>query len=346
MVIIVVVLLMATELIFRIFYPAYQKAIFPRGLYVKDEIRDHKMESGFKGRHRHEEFDILININSLGMREDEIGINKAGLYTIANIGDSFTFGYGLNREDTISFKLGYKLSGSYADFNNIRSLNLGVVGYGCLDSFIFLEEAWDKIKPNLAIYYLFIGNDALNDLNTQARIDNPGISEKHYVTQPLVNLLQNNCALYDFLFKRLKNNRFLSSVFLRLGIRKFQRYLYEKDSPFYKEGFSALTANILKMRSYIEGKGGKLLVVLIPEDMQVFYEGIIKEKGLDSRKPQNDLIDFCQKNKIHYVDLLDGLQDFGFRAYFKYDSHFNAKGSDFVAGKVAQYLLQHEKDSR
>ena len=330
------------EVSFRIFY-THNKTILPKDLYVRDGIRGHKMKPGFKGRHKEEEFDIEININSLGMRDNEVSGDSGDFFTIANIGDSFTFGYGLNREETISWRVGYKLSEAGIYKRKIRSLNLGTVGYGSVDSFIFLKAVWDRINPDLVIYYLYVGNDLLNDLNTIARIDNK-IAEKHPVTPPLTDFLQRNSRFYDFLFKKLRNNHFLSKAFFRIGIRKLIEYLHRENDPFYNEGLKAITGNLTKMKTFTSEKNAELLIVLIPEEQQVFYKEIFKKRGLILRKPQNDLIAFCKDENIQHIDILPSLQRKNDPAvYFKYDSHFSPFGSDFITTEIAKYIINHKQ---
>ena len=74
------------------------------------------------------------------------------------------------------------------------------------------------------------------------------------------------------------------------------------------------------MKSYIENRDSKFLVVIIPEDVQIFYKDIFEQKGLILAKPQDDLTPFFKGRRISYLDLLPGLQEIGGHAiYFKYD---------------------------
>jgi len=335
-----VLILILIEFAFRLFLPPYTRSNPSEGIYLPDKTFGHRMVPGFTGRRKHEEFDIEIKINSFGMREEEVAKDK-NYFTILNIGDSFTYGYGLKREETIAYKIGSDLAGHTLDKKRIRSLNAGVTGYGSLNSFYFLKELFNELEPELAIYYLFIGNDATDDLALLAGKNKDIHLNKNY-GQAAKDFLQNNSAFYDFIFKRLKNSSALSRLFLTTGIRGVQSYLYKENDSFYNMSFGLLKENVKKMQGYLRDKNAGLIVVIIPEDIQVLYSDILRGKKLNPVKPQDDITSFLKNNNIHYIDLLPDLQKEGRQLYFNFDSHFNPQGSQFVAKIVSDYILLHK----
>jgi len=87
----------------------------------------------------------LVDINSFGMRDDEPHPKEDhSLHRIAALGDSFTFGFGVNGEHTYSNVLEQLLNEKEADQYEV--LNFGVGGYSTYDEALVLQYkamAWD-----------------------------------------------------------------------------------------------------------------------------------------------------------------------------------------------------------
>ena len=72
------------------------------------------------------EFDFDANVNSLGFRGEEINIDKGDMYRILCLGDSFTYGWGVNIDDSWPKKLETYLRTN--GMENVEVLNLGQGG--------------------------------------------------------------------------------------------------------------------------------------------------------------------------------------------------------------------------
>ena len=58
-----------------------------------------------QARHKTIEFDYVVDINNLGLRDRKIRIEKGEKYRILCFGDSWTFGWGVNAENSWPKKL-------------------------------------------------------------------------------------------------------------------------------------------------------------------------------------------------------------------------------------------------
>ena len=88
-------------------------------------------------------FDSKIYTNNLGFRD--IGTNRdvpAGAVTA--IGDSWTFGYGVNYEETFPYLLSQKI--------NFPVVNMGVPAYGSGSTLLLFERYVNQIRPSTVIY--------------------------------------------------------------------------------------------------------------------------------------------------------------------------------------------------
>ncbi len=92
-----------------------------------------------------------VRTNFLGMRDDEPLDDPAAL-RIAAIGDSFTFGWGVDQDQTWPHVLERALDGTTAvGGRRVDVLNLGVSGYSTRDEAVVLEARALPLEPWLAI---------------------------------------------------------------------------------------------------------------------------------------------------------------------------------------------------
>lgn len=104
------------------------------------------------------EFNWEANINSLGLRDREINIEKGDKYRILCFGDSWTFGYGVNVENSWPKKLEqYLLTNG---LENIEVINCGRPGQFTGTYKKYMEKVVPLLKPDLVL----VGVLQLDDL--------------------------------------------------------------------------------------------------------------------------------------------------------------------------------------
>jgi len=106
------------------------------------------------------EFTAHYTTNSLGYRGKEFAIDKpADTYRVLMLGDSVTFGWGVDDEQTFSYILEEKLT-QEAQGRNIEVINAGWHDGFAPDSYyVYLNQEGLKLKPDLIILNLFPYND-------------------------------------------------------------------------------------------------------------------------------------------------------------------------------------------
>ncbi len=94
---------------------------------------------------------IRIRINSFGMRGGEIALQKSlGQKRIVMLGDSFTFGLGVNVEDNYPQNLERLLREKFPS-ENFQVLNFGVSGYDTRDEAAELARKVEAFSPDLVV---------------------------------------------------------------------------------------------------------------------------------------------------------------------------------------------------
>jgi lysophospholipase L1-like esterase len=115
-------------------------------------------EPNSKASYKTIEFDYTANINSLGLRDKEIAIDKGDNYRVLCFGDSWTFGWGVEVENSWPKQLESFLVAK--GFRNIEIINCGQGGQFTSTYKKYMEKAIPLLKPDLVL----VGVLQLDDL--------------------------------------------------------------------------------------------------------------------------------------------------------------------------------------
>ena len=102
---------------------------------------------------------VPVSINSLGMRDVERPLAKrAGVFRIVGLGDSWAFGWGVERERSFYARLERSLA-ERLGADRVEVWNLGVPGYNTVQQVRRLERDVEALAPDLVLVH-HVGNDA------------------------------------------------------------------------------------------------------------------------------------------------------------------------------------------
>lgn len=121
------------------------------GAYLMPETSDILFPAFSVAKHKTSEFDLTVRINNLGFRGEKTSIEKKKKRVLL-IGDSFTFGWGVELEKTWV----HLLAESYPE---IEFMNLGQGGNHPGDYVRVAKMALPMLKPDLVIIGILQGND-------------------------------------------------------------------------------------------------------------------------------------------------------------------------------------------
>ncbi len=102
------------------------------------------------------EFKCTVRMNNLGFRGDDTTIEKSRRTRIVALGDSFTYGWGVELTDTWVKQVESALR---AEGNDVEILNLGVPGHGPGEYADTAERVVPILKPDIVLVGLLQGND-------------------------------------------------------------------------------------------------------------------------------------------------------------------------------------------
>jgi len=133
------------------------------GLVSKKEAVQVQKQDGLifrpnsKARYHTIEFDYVAEINSLGLRDREIHIEKEEKFRILCFGDSWTFGWGVNVENSWPKILEQYLLDN--GFENIEVINCGKGGEYTSTYKKYMKKVVPLLKPDLVLVGVLQAND-------------------------------------------------------------------------------------------------------------------------------------------------------------------------------------------
>ncbi len=115
-------------------------------------------------RHKSADVTVWFRINSQGMRaeRDYSHAKPGGTKRIISLGDSYTIGYEVEREETFSSVLEQQLN---AQGYQVEVLNAGVSGFSTAEEYLYLERELWKYDPDLVLVSFSV-NDLVDNVRT------------------------------------------------------------------------------------------------------------------------------------------------------------------------------------
>lgn len=126
------------------------------GLIRPDARLGWALQPGWSGRHTHADFSAKYEINAAGFRATPAAGD--GPLT-AVVGDSFTFGFGVDQDQTFTQRLNQIVPGR-------RWENFGVPGYSTDQELLLIEDRILPARPARIVLVVYLGNDLLDNVRT------------------------------------------------------------------------------------------------------------------------------------------------------------------------------------
>ena len=283
-------------------------------------------------------YDVIYNIDNLGNRKTpsptKFNINKN--QSVLFLGDSLTFGEGLNDNETLSFY--------FQSLTNRASLNAGMHGYGGHQALMILfnEDLFLKRTKGHEIKSI-IYRPIVNHVNRAAGYsswDSEG---------PCFENDENNNLKYKGSFisckKRVSENTFKAKLISRLSSSKepWTREFFHRFSPnsnfssrkYQEKDFDRFVAIVIKMKNISQSKGINFYVLL--EDFNksrgdscgsfIEYSDILKDKFISNSINLIQTSSIFNKNMCSKIPL----------SISKFDKHPSSNANLIIA----EYLIRN-----
>ncbi len=355
------IVLVTSEFIIRMIYGVPSRTIKIPNIeeyYKRDDELSLVPRKNVHGEHKIKgKFTSTFRTNSRGLRDKEYTLNKPeGIKRIVVIGDSFTWGLGVNDDEIYTERLESMLP-------NTEVINLGVVGYNTVQETIYFQREGIKYDPDILIIQ-FYSNDILRYRRKSrpkshiAETDNISIIEK------ISKHLFYKSALYRFIRDRVYTNNTLVKILKYIrkeplsGIEdiNYELRLALRETPeIIKVSWEETASEILNIKQYATGMGIRVIVAVVPTAIS-FHEkrfkhaisySIYDATDFDLNKPYRILREFAAENNIEIIIPFDIFKQASRNVkslYHKRDGHFNAEGHNLFAQAIADYLSSKSPD--
>lgn len=321
------------------------------GMYREGDSVVTELIPGFSGRERESEFDVAVHLNSQGYRQAELD-SRLPVHRIVAIGDSFTFGHGVEGEEAYPRVLERLLVRELGP--EVLVVNAGVPGRWVDEYYLELRERSLTLSPELVILGLFVGNDIdgedarthrWTEVDARGRpleIDIPGERvEEGYRVQHVKKA--------RWSLPVLRHSHFAQLLFdgvrtVRQGFRprlKDEFVFAPVYAPETEQALARVEDLLLAMRDLCREHDAGFLVLLIPTREQMDAEARARFAALDWEKPQRLLTAFFAQHGIAWLDLRPALAAAAGPEplYFARDSHWTPRGHAVAAAAIAERIL-------
>jgi SGNH hydrolase-like domain, acetyltransferase AlgX len=336
----------------------------PDRVTLEGRLQEYDATLGFRlipnsqGRLWGPEFDTVISINGAGVRQDSLVPHRRtpGTRRLLAIGDSFTFGHGVDVADRFTERLG-------ADLPGLEVVNMGVWGTGTDQQLLLYSNEGVKYAPDLTILCYMVENIVRNGVDHRTQPDGRLVGKPRFVLErdalrltgvpvprefvrprddepefgdrwssgvqfPFKRFLREHSALY-----RLTHRGLSGPLHRALGTETVPFPEYATD----RQEWLVTAAIIRAFAETAAANGSNFLLVVIPT-----IDYVLKSYA----KPgPNELIErLAAATGIPLLDLTPELkrvsQD-GTMAYFPQDGHWTPEGHAVVARALARFLGAH-----
>ena len=339
----VVVFLLVFELILRL--GGYKVVTY----YAKTMFHEHDPEIGWTQIPNYEatleSWDSKVNVvsNSHGFRDQEYSIQKPeGVKRVVVLGDSFTWGWGVEQQDIFTEIAEQASSG-------VQFLNLGHMGYGTAQEYLLLRKLGLKFSPDLTVV-AFYPNDIDNTAGQE------GIRPKYVVKEGILTLEKKpNPLPFNRTLKMMVKEHFLFYSFIdyRMALLKQswrtpiiwsggKKYFFKNFINEMKETWDVVETLLLEIDRVTNHR---LLILYVPHRLQIEddrYRKELRASHLDEHELDIMLVNtllkkFSEDHDIPFLDLTSTMRKENTQAplYFEHDGHWSPRGHK-IAGEQLQ----------
>ncbi len=362
----VVVFFVIAEGYFAVFNPQLSPQLNPNRdneftFYQYDETLGWKNMPNAEGMLKMPDSTTHIKINSKGLRDKSYGYKKPeGIMRIVVLGDSFTWGYGVEDKERYTEILEDGL------LENIQVINMGVTGYGTDQEFHTLKNEGVKYNPDLVIIAFQIGTDISDnthtvrytypksmfvlDNNNKLTLTNVPVPQKEewLKREEIENndnvtlflsfrgFMAHHSHAYVFIADRIVSTPKLLNLFKKIGIAD-KETRSRRAYGFDHYNWNLTRAILTEIDAVAKTNNAKTFIVIVPTREQV-------NKNFDSELT-GALVDLGKENNITVLDCLPEFRknaENGEELYFKNDGHWNANGHRLAAELIYDKLIEEQ----
>jgi lysophospholipase L1-like esterase len=306
------------------------------GMYVADSELLFKIRPHTDTIVDHPDYHVRIktnlNLADIGFRGGSLG----GPAWAVALGDSFTFGVGMDQQDTWVYLLAQALGKDI--------INFGIPSQGPAQYTRILKRYALPLKPRLA-FYGFYFND-LNSANRFNRLQRNRLPVSRYLRQ------------YSILYNLIRESRPTvaaeeaaepadgDGAQLNIAAEDVRRSLARQNRNF-EQRWQLTAKEIDDAIQASKDAQVEMVMLYLPSRWEVYWEQLKAQQhladGLDIDRLRRTVVEYCGQRKLACFDLTPVLKreaQRGKQLYFPVDGHWNKAGNRIVAEALQKFLSE------
>ncbi len=253
--------------------------------------------------------DVLIEVNSIGLRYPELGQKTTDEFRVLVLGDSITLGDFVPEDETFTRQL-EKLTAGRS--KKIRFINAGLPGAGTMEELYLYEEVRDRVQPDLVLVAMYL-NDAQTAGEFYVKSIPPPFSKSRFLTWAAnrVQILgktffrEGGGKINPKWRENFRAGRELKSGNMFGSKDGFDFEIYNAYMDFglawNPRSWEILDGVVASLRQETRQKGSKLAILLFPVHIQVLG-------SYEDHYPQDRCRELCARRGIPYLNPLPALR--------------------------------------
>lgn len=294
----------------------------------------------------HPDFAYSLHTNELGLRDEAFD----GVFEIAALGDSFTFGFGVEEEESWPAQL--EMMGDF------RVANLGWAGWSSAVYPTTLVRYAVPLQSRIWLWAFYV-----NDLSESAgATDFLASAETNY----LERIRSDSALVMDLGFPySLRIVQLLAALFnpelfvlpnsgdvefnsdgLQMRIGNYPWMMSDPNDPEIQRGWQITENAILEAKQLADRHDATLVVIFVPSRENAYWpviEGSLPDFDIQQLTDVEDkLAGICELNDVGYLNLVPGFRqqaEARQMLYFPLDGHWNPAGHSLAAEIIYGYLV-------
>lgn len=292
------------------------------------------------------EFQIPVHINEWGIRESRTADTTFSARRVLFIGDSFTFGLGVEEESTFVRKVELLLT--RVTKTEVLCINGGVPGFNSEQQYHWLMRLWSVVRPNAVCWVFFQDDLRFDPRDFWVEESSPTLVDRTKM------FLRRHLYLYHFFGTRL--TALARKITNRAGIEGLEPVEEVNLVPWNEKIRSQWTnvkGFVARAQELCDRRGASFLLVSLPDLAQVDSARWAKKltdlgasfTRTNLQASADSLSRFAVRNRIMFLDLRPAIiRSGGERLYYPLDRHLTAQGHSVVARAIAEKLLEIKKE--
>ena len=323
------------------------------GLIRYDKALGWKLRPRWQSNHWHRDFQASYQTNRYGFRGEFPRLGDHDGRRVAFLGDSFTFGFGVNDHETFVHRLNGKVTGD-------QYLNFAVPGYSTDQQYLLLRQRVFNFRPDVVVLVTYLGNDLFDNLlpfPLQASHGKPYFElsgnllflKNSPVPTAVKSKEQASLDLHHVVTgESLQRPGGFLGLFQKMKLFQMAKRIFHSDHkdlfPLFYERFQPALkvygALLDQMVSLCQRNHSELIVILMPG------RSLVERPGSQSAQFQEYLrgkiVEQCKRRHIRLMDLALHLKtvhrDTGKKLHFPNDGHMNALGHRVTADYIREKM--------